>query len=372
MRSGAANFGITPIFDPATTRPNPTGTGYIRDQFPGNVIPSDRFNQLGLSLLSSYPLPNVSGSASQFLQNVPQLQDSKNGVVRGDTQVTSRDSMFGRYSITRGSLLAGTALPAPAQTPVQRYTNSSSVGYGYTRTLSPTLINEFRFTWTTITLDQDATVARNELIPGSLDPRITSGYPTFNVSSFAGLGSQPGCCGNSPLTKSSGVWDFSDNVSKSFGAHVMKFGGEFMLIRPSTFAASNGRSSLGFTGVFTQNPQSRGGTGNARCRSFLGTANSLTSGTIAEAVERGWFGAGYFQDQWTVTPRFTVNLGFGTSMLRLTSRHRTGWRTSFSIPGILCLASSSSQGIRGGLDHWSMAIRTTGLRASALRGALLE
>src|SRR5262249_45132719 len=157
-----------------------------------------------------------------------------------------------------------------------------------------------------INVHQDATAARDEIIPGSLDPLITSGTPIFNVTGWAALGSQPSCCGNSPLRKSSGVWDFADNVSKSFGPHVLKFGSEFMIIRPTTFAQSNGRASFGFTGVFTQNPQSRTGTGNGIADLLLGDANSLTAGTIAQAVERGWFGSVYVQDQWTVTPRLTV------------------------------------------------------------------
>ena len=32
------------IYDPATTRPNPNGTGFIRDAFPGNRIPANRFS----------------------------------------------------------------------------------------------------------------------------------------------------------------------------------------------------------------------------------------------------------------------------------------------------------------------------------------
>ena len=32
------------IYDPATTRPNPNGTGFIRDPFPGNRIPANRFS----------------------------------------------------------------------------------------------------------------------------------------------------------------------------------------------------------------------------------------------------------------------------------------------------------------------------------------
>ena len=302
-------FGSTPVYDPATTRANPSGSGSIRDLFAGGTIPASRMAQLGVDVAHWYPLANLPGSATQYIRNVPQLSDNKNGVVRGDTQLTSKDWMFGRYSTARSGLLAEAALPAPAHSPVDRSIDSSSFGYGYTRTLTATMINELRFTWTTINMHQDGTVARNEIIAGSLDPRITSGTPNFNVSGVASIGSQPSCCGNSPLKKTSGVWDWSDNVSWTHGSHVVKFGGEFMLIRPGTFAASNGRGSFGFSGVFTQNPQSRAGTGSAVADLLLGDANSLTTGTIAEAIERGWFGSGYVQDQWTVTPRLTLSLG---------------------------------------------------------------
>jgi hypothetical protein len=307
QRSG--NFGSTAIYDPSSTRANPNGSGYVRTPFPGNVIPATSFNSLGVSLLSRYPLANLPGSNTLYRANTPLKQDTQNGVLRADVQVSEKDSVFARYSRTSGPLYAGTPLPYPAQTPTSRDTVSSSAGFGYTRILSPTLINELRFTWTSIDLNQDATAPREEIIPGSLDPQIDSGFPTFNVSNYAGLGAEPGNYGNSPLRKSSGVWDWSDNLSKSFGAHVLKFGAEFMLIRPSTFAASNGRSSFGFTGVFTQNPQARSGSGNAVADLLLGDANSLTSGTIADSVERGWFGAGYVQDQWALTRQFTINLG---------------------------------------------------------------
>jgi hypothetical protein len=307
QRSG--NFTSTPVFDPATTRLNPNGTGYIRDQFQNNVIPASRLNALGVNLLNSYPLANAPGSSTLFVANTPQLQNSNNAVLRGDVQVSSKDSMFGRYSISRGSLFASPGLPLPAQTPVARDTDSTSFAYGYTRTLSPTFINEFRFTWTTINLQQDATQALNPIIPGSLDPQVMSGTPFFNLSGYAGLGSQPSCCSNSPLRKSSGVWDWSDNLSKSLGAHVLKFGGEFILIRPSTFATSNGRANIGFTGVFSQNPQTRAGTGSPVADLLLGYANSLTTGTIANSVERSWFVAGYLQDQWTVNRQLTLNFG---------------------------------------------------------------
>ena len=37
-----ANGNKLTIYDPRTTRPNPNGTGFIRDPFPGNIIPQDQ------------------------------------------------------------------------------------------------------------------------------------------------------------------------------------------------------------------------------------------------------------------------------------------------------------------------------------------
>jgi hypothetical protein len=305
----AGIFGSTPIYDPTTTRPNPSGSGYIRTLFPGNTIPVTSQNSIGMMIANSYPLPNVPGSTNLFTNNVPQIQNTENGVVRGDIQISSKDSVFGRYSRTSGALDVNAALPAPVGEPIDRQTDSSSAGFGYTRIISPTIINELRFTWTTITMAQDSTVPRNQIIPGSLDPAVDSGTPGFSVSSYASYGAQAGCCGNSPLRKSSGVWDASDNFSKSIGSHLLKMGGEAMLIRPDTFATSSGRGSFGFTGVFTQSPQSRSNSGSSVADLLLGDANSLTTGTTAQAIERGWFAGGYFQDQWTVNSQLTLNLG---------------------------------------------------------------
>jgi len=307
MRAG--NFGSTPIFDPLSTAPNPSGSGSIRAQFPGNVIPASRFDQIGQQLINYYPLPNLEGTANNYTANVPQLQSNHNMVVRGDVQISSKDSLFMRGSVTRFSLDANNPLPPPAQDPVDRTINSAGIGFGYTRTFTATLVNEFRFSWTRMTIDQDETTPLNPVVPGTLDPAIKHGTPTFNVTGFAALGAQPGVVGNSPLIKSSGVWDLSDNISWSHGKHLLKFGTDLQAINPSTFSALNGRGSFGFTGVFSQDPQNRSKTGSPVADLLLGDANSLTTGTVAQAVERGKYGGWYAQDQWTVTPSLTLNLG---------------------------------------------------------------
>ncbi|MCL4401209.1 MAG: TonB-dependent receptor, partial [Acidobacteria bacterium] len=307
MRAG--NFGSTAIYDPLSTIPNPNGSGWIRSQFPGNVIPASRFDKLGQQLMGYYPEPNLPGLANNFTRNVPLLTSNKNMVARGDIQVSSKDSMFVRGSAVRQTLSSNTVLPEPAQMGTDRNVNSGGVGYGYTRTFSNTMVNEFRFSWTRMTINQDERAPLNEIIKGMLDPRIQHGIPNFNVTGFAGIGAQPGNYGNSPMIKSSGVWDISDNVSKSAGRHQMKFGVDVQAIRPSTLAALAGRGSLGFTGVFSQNPQGRPGTGSPMADLLLGNANSIATGSLAESVERGKYAGWYFQDQWALTSSLTLNLG---------------------------------------------------------------
>lgn len=226
LRNGI--FGSTVIYDPYSLDANGR-----RTVFPGNRIQASQFNATGAALLAWYPLPNLPGTANNYASNPSQVQSSHNSILRGDVQVSDKDSMFARLAIIRNALAADSALPLPAQTPVDRSIDSEGLSYGYTRTFTPTLVNEFRFSWTRLVLSQDATQPRNEVIPGSLDPEVKTSTPAFTVNGYAGLGAQPGCCGNSPLTKSSGVWDISDNISKSLSHHLLKMGVDVQAIRPS-------------------------------------------------------------------------------------------------------------------------------------------
>jgi hypothetical protein len=199
-------------------------------------------------------------------------------------------------------------LPPPAQTPVERTINSWGVGYGYTRTFSPTLVNELRFAWTRMTMTQDATEPRDEIIPGTLDPKVLSSIPTFDVTGFALIGGQA-VTNNVPMRKISSVYDVSDNMSKSLNRHMLKFGVDLQWIRPATFATMRGRGSFGFNGVFTQNPQSRARTGHSVADLLLGTANALNTGTTTDSAERGNCMGAYFQDEWRIPHGLTLTLG---------------------------------------------------------------
>jgi hypothetical protein len=94
LANRAGNFGATPIYNPFSTVANPAGAGYVRTLFPNNTIPASDISQITVQLLDSFPAPNVPGSSTLFSYNAPQVSTTENGVIRGDVQVTSKDSMF--------------------------------------------------------------------------------------------------------------------------------------------------------------------------------------------------------------------------------------------------------------------------------------
>ena len=112
--------------------------------------------------------------------------------------------------------------------------------------LGPRNVNEFRLAWNRVGVDQDGTLKKDDLVPGSLAPETTSSIAQFNPTGFAGLGAQPPGFGNIPLHKTSGVWNISDNFSAIRGKHTLKLGYDYQIPRLHTFATLNGRGTFAF------------------------------------------------------------------------------------------------------------------------------
>ena len=309
-------FGALRIYDPDSTRPNPSGSGSIRDLFPDSIIPASRFEAVGRKVVDFYPNPQTSSAGNNYVNNPVNATRYNNATFRGDVRLSDNDSLFGRFSFDTGTFTRNSVLPEPATTGTLRDQPARSVGAGYTRVMNPTTVNEFRFAWNRVGVEQDGTVPKDELISGSLDPKVTSSIPTFGLSGFTGIGSQPPGFGNIPLAKTSGVWNLSDNLSSIRGKHTLKAGFDYQAIRVTTFAALQGRGSFNFSGVYSQNPQGRPGTGSPVADLLLGLPNSLTIGTTSTSQERAHNFYWYFQDDWSITSTLTLNLGVRYELTR--------------------------------------------------------
>ena len=69
-------------------------------------------------------------------------------------------------------------LPDGAQTAVIRDVPARSWGTGYTRVISASIVNEARFAYNYVGLDQDSTLPKDEIIPNPSRPSVESGIPT--------------------------------------------------------------------------------------------------------------------------------------------------------------------------------------------------
>lgn len=302
---------VAPIYDPATLR-----AGNIRELFPDNRIPASRFDRVGKGLIDRYPAANLPGAARNYVSNPLQATRSHNATARGDLRISDADTLFFRFSADQGVYNRLPVLPLGAQSGTNRETPARSYGVGYTRIAGPTVVNEARVAYNYIAVNQDGTLAKDEIVKGSLDGRVGSSIPTFAPAGFATLGDQPAGFTNIPLYKSSRVWNFSDNLSVVRGKHTFKLGADYQRVDVPTFATLNGRGSFGFSGVFTQNPQRRPGSGASLADLLLGLPNSITTGTPSDANERADNVYFYAQDDWNVSPSLTLNLGLRYELTR--------------------------------------------------------
>src|SRR5712691_10087723 len=87
------------IYDPTTTRPNPNGTGFLRDPFPGNVIPPNRISPISRYLQSFLPDPTSAGLQSNYLGgSLPIGFNNQNVTGKVDLKLDARQQMSALFS----------------------------------------------------------------------------------------------------------------------------------------------------------------------------------------------------------------------------------------------------------------------------------
>ncbi|MEP7365757.1 MAG: carboxypeptidase regulatory-like domain-containing protein [Acidobacteriota bacterium] len=305
------------LYDPLTQRPN--GASFIRDQFPGNIIPANRLDQVGKNLLNLYPQPNLgSGEANNFLLNPLRPNDGDRVDFKVDQIVSDTDTFFVRFSrgndtLVEPSLLGypavggGPGVPGTAKQPVTQLVASE------THLFSPTVINEFRAGWTRLNLQQlPLTFGQNLTsdlgFPGANDPGdpFTSGLAIFNIATVTSLGDS----GFSPAIVVSDNIQFGDTVNINRGKHSFKFGGELQRRRYNALQSNTFRGSMSITGGYTQDPANASGSGSGMADALLGKA---ISGSIrflrgTRGYRRSEY-SGFTQDVWRATNKLSVTLG---------------------------------------------------------------
>ena len=149
------------IYDPLTTRPNPAG-GFIRDPFPGNVIPADRIDPIAKAILEHYPMPTNDNATQNFVQERSRTSSSLPVVARVD-YARGRHRLFGSFRQSNSkdsSPTISVAFPDPGTNGEfgTRANDRLSSVLSDTIMFRPNLVAEVRFGYTR---NRFTTIARN-------------------------------------------------------------------------------------------------------------------------------------------------------------------------------------------------------------------
>ena len=277
----------------------------------GPVLPASGINATAKALLAFYPLPNVTGNSAYNYENFQSTPAQTDGTdARLDQTINQKQSIYARFS--RKNITSDYANPFLPNDADSIHNRSLLVSYTYT--LTPRLLNEFRFGITHVTTSvgfpiQGAAALLQLGLTGvdlSQHP-LTNAFPTFNFSS--GTNFQPIGRDKTGVTASNTI-QFSDNVTFTAGRHTMKAGVDIRRLRyqdTELFLPSDDFGSFTFQPTFT---------GNAFGDFLEGTPTTLFFAVSSPDVSGRTTQSSFFaQDEWQLTSRLTVSYGLRYQVL---------------------------------------------------------
>ncbi|HLJ17456.1 MAG TPA: carboxypeptidase regulatory-like domain-containing protein [Bryobacteraceae bacterium] len=310
----AGNFAgsSTVVYDPATRVLSDDGTKVLSQAaFPGNVIPASRISPVSQTLLQYYPLPNrnVKGYANDFLSNESASANADAETARIDWQQSTNSSFVFRYSHGNEPQYSPAAIP-------QQGTVNSTITHqallGHTWVLGPDKVNEFKLGFSRLELVNGNlrtgkdNVVQQLGIPYVLDTPAFWGVPYIQFTGLTAFGDPP----NGPYSNWDTIIQPTDNFSWNKGKHSIKFGVEYMRTRFNLTGNDVARGRFTFNGEYTTASGVAPTVQNSVADYLLGYM-SESEGQLGEVVAqlRGWYMGLYFQDQWKVTNKLTINYG---------------------------------------------------------------
>jgi hypothetical protein len=321
MRSGDFSEINRVIYDPLTQQP-----------FPGNVIPSSRFDPASAQIMQRYyPEPNTAGSISatgqqinNYLINPELTRNDDQFDVKVDHVLTQANRFFGRYSYQKTLRDLPATIPNVGDAGTtfgagKGDIKAQSFAFNDTHTFGTNWLNEARFGWNSIKFFMTP-------IGYLTNPAAAVGIPGINLNDATSAMTQlsfqtirnMGANGNQPLITNQNDFQFFDNVTLLKGKHTVKVGGSLTLrsreiLNADTivgnFAFNNNQTSncAGLASGCTINAS----TGLDVASFLLGFATSKTRNLFdAETyTETRPEYALYVHDDFRVSNRLTLNLG---------------------------------------------------------------
>ena len=290
-----------PLFDPLTTRANPDGAGSIRDTFPNNAIPASRFDPIGKSLVDRYPNPNQAGAVQ--LQQQPAGFHAQPQRHRARRHTALRQGLAVRALVARPGRFRRPAAAAHRGADGRGAQRSGA----QLRRRPHARAEPHHGERTPLRVQLRGVDAEPHAAPGRDRRRLPGpGHRRHSLVQRERLCGHRGAARQlRQRARTQGFLGLQLLRQLLHRARQADHQGWASISSTSTFPPSppwTAAASFGFTGVFTQNPQRRPGSGSPVADFLLGLPNNITVGSPSDAHERARNYYAYVQDDWNITP----------------------------------------------------------------------
>jgi hypothetical protein len=283
---------------------------FTGEAYPGNIIPASQLSPTSLKLLKYYPEANLSGVANNWQGPSPNTDNVDQFLGRVDQNIGNKIRLNVRYNWhdSFGRNVFNNAIPATQVT--QPRVNNNWLG-GYTHTLKPNLLNDFRIgyhrvnfdTLNPFAVDGPADAGASLGIPGfDGDVKYNNpGLPSVNISNFSGLGAA-----GTNWYQFDTTFQLSNVLAYSAGAHNLRTGFDLRRLATGRRAANDPRGLFGFTNDIT---------GYGMAAFMLGLPRTVIPPTDQiQGHVGGWRNGFFVNDVWQPARNITLSLGLRYEM----------------------------------------------------------
>lgn len=312
---------VIPIYDPATTRPNPNGTGFIRDQFPGNRIPADRFSAVArqyLALARGLVVPNRGGVpgtigyvSNNFVSSGGNTQEQTNKLsLKVDHSLSNNHRLSYLFNRGNNNLDPGASGAAGLPAPFSTFQSSSYDADLHRATwdwIGSKVVNHLTVGVNTFNKDAfSPNVGQNwrdrVCIPNAVDCNVNLGIIAFTEFGTWGASANNG-------TEQPRI-SVKDDVTISKGSHTIKTGFTFDRQQANGFGQQNIAGRAAFSFLETAVPGVTTLTSGSSFASFLlGAADTGNTETVRYLQQVYPYYGFYVQDDWRVNNKLVINYG---------------------------------------------------------------
>jgi len=306
---------------PVTVVDRLTGTVYAA----GTQIPIASLNSFAAKVLTDLPATNGPGRSNDFqaLLGIRDFSDKFDAKIDG--QINNRMSAFARFSQRKDLPNYQTDIPGPSggNGNGRIHVIDQNLSVGYTWTVTGSSVLSARFGFSRILAGKQppflGTASLQDIygIPGlPTTPNIAGGLNSQSISGFSLLGRQA----TNPQFQNPTSWNPKVNYSWIKGKHSIKFGYEYLnvhtevldinpLYGQDTYAGSFSKPSCAQLGQAAGCKVPSDSASYNLADFIFGTPSAIALGNDLVTNVRQYVNSLYFQDDFRLTSKLTLNLG---------------------------------------------------------------